>query len=312
MAEGLAGKRVLVTGATGVMGLPIALKLAEANEVYAAARFSLPEQEAMLKTAGARTVRYDLGDHDLSALPREIDVVFHLGAVVGPNAERPEVRERVYDSNVGATGRLASRYRDCEAFVHASTGSLYAYQGERPLREDDVYGLHTGLETYAATKIGAEFLLRHLSVEYAMPTVMLRIFSLFSPRGGAVTGRIDRIARGLPVGVYPGVRNVYTPMWEDDYVEKAIGAASLATSPAEIINFAGSEPATVQEYCDIAAELLGVTPTYEENYPLYPIWADTTRLQSKLGPCRVSVREAVRRLLETDPSVRINSVPLGD
>ena len=312
MAEDLSRRRVLITGASGVMGLPIALKLAEANEVHAVARFSLPEQERQLRAAGVRTISFDLGDHDLSPLPRSVDVVFHLGAVVGPNAEQPAVRERVHDINVSATGRRPIRYRDCEAFVHASTGSLYAYQGERPLREDDVYGLHTGLETYAATKIGAEFLLRHLSVEYAMPTVMLRIFSLFSPRGGAVTGRIDRIARGLPVGVYPGVRNVYTPIWEEDYVEKAIAAASLATNPAEIINFAGSEPVTIQDYCGIAAELLGVTPTYEENYPLYPIWADTTRLQSKLGPCRVSVREAVRRLLAADKSMRINSVPLGD
>ena len=41
---------------------------------------------------------------------------------------------KAYEVNAGAAGRLARRYRDCEAFVHGSTGSLYEYQGERPLR----------------------------------------------------------------------------------------------------------------------------------------------------------------------------------
>jgi nucleoside-diphosphate-sugar epimerase len=312
MATGLSGRRILVTGASGVMGAPIALALAADNEVFATARFSSPAQKAELEAAGVRAITFDLGDHDLSPLPSEVDVVFHLGAVVGPNAERPAVRERVYDANVGATGRLASRYRGCEAFVYASTGSLYAYQGERPLREEDPYGLHTGLETYAACKIGAEFLLRHLSVEFGMPTVMLRIFSLFSPLGGAVTGRIDRVRQGLPVSTFPGVRNVYTPIYQDDYVEKAIAAARIASTPAEIINFAGTEPATIQDYCGMAGEALGVTPIFEETAQIYPIWADTTRMVAKLGPCRVSVREGVRRVIESDPAMRLTSVPLAD
>jgi nucleoside-diphosphate-sugar epimerase len=308
----LTGRRILVTGASGLMGLPLAVALAASNEVYAAARFSDPAQGALLRAAGVRVIPFDLGEHDLSPLPRSVDVVFHLGAVVGPNAENPRFRERVYDINVGAVGRLAGRYRDCEAFVHASTGSLYHYQGERPLREDDPYGLHTGMETYAVTKIGAEFLLRSLSVEFGMPTVMLRIFSLYGPRGGAVTARIDRVAQGLPVSVFPKVRNVYTPIYEDDYVEKAVAAVGLASTPAEIVNFAGQEPATIEDYCGLAGEILGKTPVFEETAVAYPIWADTTRLVERLGPCRVTLREGVRRVLESDPAGRVASVPLAD
>ena len=123
-----------------------------------------------------------------------------------------------YNVNAGAAGRLARRYRDCEAFVQGSTGSLYAYQGERPLREDDPYGLNSSAEPYAASKIAAEFLLKHLSEDYRLPTVMIRIFSFYGPRGGGVTQRLDQVAKGLPVSIYPGVRNVHTPLYEDDYV----------------------------------------------------------------------------------------------
>ena len=79
------------------------------------------------------------------------------------------------------------------------------------MREDDPYGLHSSAENYAASKIAAEFLLKHLSVDYQLPVVMVRIFSFYGPRGGGVTQRIDQVTRGEPVSVYPGVRNVHTP-----------------------------------------------------------------------------------------------------
>jgi len=296
----LSGRRVLITGASGLLSLPIAVRLARSNEVYAVARFSNPEQRRLLDAAGARTIAFDLAEHDLSPLPRSVDIVFNF-AVLGSKDKE------MYNVNAGAVGRLASRYRDCAAFVHGSTGSLYQYQGERALREEDPYGLHSTSEPYAASKIAAEFLLRHLSEEYRMPTVMLRIFSLYSPRGGAITQRIDQVAQGRPVSIYPGVRNVYTPIYEDDYVEKAIAATSIASTPVEIINFAGTEPVTIQQYCDIAGEFLGKKPIYVENSGAWPIWADTTKMVRRLGPCRISVREGVRRVVEAGEKSRVGA-----
>lgn len=299
-APRLAGRRVLITGASGLFALPLAVQLARTNEVYAVARFSDPGQRRILEAAGARPIPFDLANPDLSPLPRTVDVVFNF-AVLGSKDKE------LYNVNAGAVGRLASRYRNCEAFVQGSTGSLYQYQGERPLREEDPYGLHSSTEAYAASKIAAEFLLRHLSEEYRMPTVILRIFSLYGPRGGAITQRIDQVARGVPVSIYPGVRNVYTPIYEDDYVEKAIAAVAIASAPAEIINFADTEPVTIEEYCDIAGELLGKKPRYVKNSGAWPIWADTTRMVERIGPCRVAVREGVRRIIEAGHEARVGA-----
>jgi nucleoside-diphosphate-sugar epimerase len=294
----LSGRRVLVTGASGVVAFPVAVELAESNEVYAVARFSDPEQRRRLEAAGARTIAFDMAEHDLSPLPKSVDVVVNYGVL-------PPSHKDAYEVNAGAAGRLASRYRDCEAFVHGSTGSLYQYQGERPLREDDAYGLHSSTENYAASKIAAEFLLKHLSVEYRMPTVIVRIFSFYGPRGGGVTQRIDQVAQGLPVSVYPGVRNIFTPMYEDDYVAKTIAAAGIAKTPAEIVNLGGTEPVTTQEYCEMAGELLGKKPVFVENSRAWPIWADTSKMVELLGPCRVSMREGVRRVVEAGQEARL-------
>lgn len=294
----LKGRRVLITGASGLVAFPLAVELAKSNEVHAVARFSNPEQRRLLEAAGVRTIAFDLAEDDLSPLPRSVDVVINY-AVLGPKDKE------VYNVNAGAVGRLARRYRDCEAFVQGSTGSLYQYQGERPLREHDPYGLHSSTEPYAASKIAAEFLLRHLSEDYRMPAVIVRIFSFYGPRGGATTQRIDQVVQGLPVSVYPGVRNVHTPMYEDDYVEKTIAATRIAKTPAEIVNLGGPEAVTIQEYCEMAGEILGKKPTFVENSGAWPIWADTTKMVKLLGPCKISVREGVRRVVEAGQKARV-------
>lgn len=290
---GLSGKRVLVTGASGLVALPVAVELAKNNEVFAVARYSDPSQKRLIEAAGAQAVQFDMANEDMSALPKQVDVVINY-AVLPPN-----FGNLAYDVNTGSTGRLARRYRDAEAFVHGSTGSLYEYQGERPLREDDPYGLHSAGENYAASKIGAEYLIKHLSVDYDLPVTIIRIFSFYGPRGGGVTQRVDQVAQGLPVSVYPGVRNVHTPLYEDDYVEKTIDCARIAKVGGEVVNVGGSESCTTQEYCIMAGEICGKEPIFVENGRSWPIWADTTKMEKLMGPSKISMREGIRRVLES-------------
>jgi len=115
----MAGKRILVTGASGLVALPVAVELAKDNEVFALARWSNPDQRRLVESAGAQAVSFDLAEEDLSPLPKSVDVVINY-AVLPPNYGNV-----AYEVNTGATGRLARRYRDAEAFVHGSTGSLY-------------------------------------------------------------------------------------------------------------------------------------------------------------------------------------------
>jgi UDP-glucuronate 4-epimerase len=291
--SGLSGKRVLVTGASGLVALPVAVELAKDNEVFAVARYSDPEQKRKIEEAGAKAVAFDISEEDLSPLPKSIDVVINYAVLP------PKFKNKAYDVNTGGTGRLARRYRDCEAFVHGSTGSLYEYQGERPLREDDPYGLHSAGENYAASKIGAEYLLRHLSEDYELPVVLVRIFSFYGPRGGGVTQRVDQVLRGEPVSVYPGVKNWHTPLYQDDYVEKTIAAAGIARVGAEIINVGGSEMVTTQDYCRMAGEMVGKEPIFVENGSSWPIAADVAKMEKLLGPSRISMREGVRRIIES-------------
>lgn len=288
----LSGRRVLVTGASGLVAFPVAAELAKSNEVFAVARWSDAEQKRKIEETGAKPIAFDLAQKDLSELPKSVDVVINYAVL-------PPSHKDAYELNVAATGRLARRYRDAQAFVHGSTGSAYEYQGERPLKESDPYGLHAPVENYSASKIASEFLLKHLSEDYGLPVTLVRIFSFYGPRGGGVTQRIDQVARGEPVSVYPGVRNVHTPLYEDDYVDKTIAAAGVAKVGAEVVNVGGTEAVTTQDYCRMAGEMLGREPIFVENSKSWPIWADTSHMVELMGPNKVSVREGVRRVIES-------------
>ena len=80
----MSGKRVLVTGASGLVAAPVAIELAKDNEVFAVARYSNPDQKRLMEEAGATAVSFDLADPDLSPLPKSVDVVINY-AVLPPD-----------------------------------------------------------------------------------------------------------------------------------------------------------------------------------------------------------------------------------
>ena len=50
--------KILMTGATGMVGQPIAMELARTNEVWAVGRFGNSQTRAAMEDAGVRTFRF--------------------------------------------------------------------------------------------------------------------------------------------------------------------------------------------------------------------------------------------------------------
>jgi nucleoside-diphosphate-sugar epimerase len=287
----LAGRRVLITGATGRVAFPIARALAATSTVFGVARFSDPDGPARLEAAGVTPVRADLGRDDLDALP-DADFVFHAGAALGRDSSD---WQRAFAVNVEAAGRLVARYRGAAGFVACSTGSVYQYQGARPLREDDPPGLHLGL--YSLSKIAGEAVVQFAARQHEVPTTIIRICSAYGPLGGAPADRLDRLVAGRDIPLHPGPPNRYNPIYEDDYVRLGVRALLAARVPPLVVNWAGSETVSAEEYCELLGELVGARPRfrYTDAAPT-PLWPDVTRMHDVLGRTEVPWPEGMRRM----------------
>jgi nucleoside-diphosphate-sugar epimerase len=122
----LQGTKILMTGATGMVGRPIAVELARANEVWAAGRFGDPQVRAAMEDAGVRTVRADLAGTELPALP-DVDYVLNF-AVSRTNDWGTDL-----DANAGGLAALMNACRTARAVLHCSaTTTAAAARCSRP------------------------------------------------------------------------------------------------------------------------------------------------------------------------------------
>jgi UDP-glucuronate 4-epimerase len=294
---GLSGQwSVLVTGATGRIGFPIARSLArDGHRVYGLARCSNPRDEPRLREAGITPIVCDIAAIDPNSLPEGLTHVFHAAARLGRDTDFDW--QKTFDVNVRTTGRLIAACSTVRGFVFCSSGSTYAYQGRRPLKEDDPPGVHLGI--YSLSKIAAEAVAQNFAEHFGVPLTIIRIFSTYGPMGGAPADRLDRIRAGKDVVLHPDKPNNYNPIFEDDYVRLGTRALEVATVPGLVVNWAGSETVSAEDYCTYLGELVGreVRFRYDKRAP-WPLWPDVTKMHAVLGRTEVPWREGMRRMAE--------------
>ena len=87
---------------------------------------------------------------DFSALPDDFTYVFHAAVDTGTDDW-----SRCVETNAHNSGELLHHCRAAKGFVFCSTGSIYGYQGQRPLTESDPPGVPLRAN-YSFSKVAAE------------------------------------------------------------------------------------------------------------------------------------------------------------
>ena len=296
----LSGEKILVTGPAGQIAFPLAEALARDNEVWGIARFGNPATRDEVKAAGITTRTGDLGSGDLGDLPDDFTYVLHLAALMAPDKDYDEAI-RV---NAEGTGLLLSHCRKAKAALVMSTQSVY-HPHEDPahvfLETDplgDAHSLHS--PPYSISKIAQEAVARYCARTLDLPVIIARMNSSYSARGGLPTQHLSAVMAGNAVTTRWDPC-YYSPIHQDDINAQAAALLDAAAVPAPIVNWAGDEPVTVQEWVAYFGELTGSTPTLN----VTPIdgtsrgsIASSEKRSSFTGPCTVTWKDGLRRVYE--------------
>jgi nucleoside-diphosphate-sugar epimerase len=302
----LEGQKILITGASGRVAFPIARALAQSNEVWGVARFTDPGSPSRLEAAGVRPVALDISKADFSTLPDDFTHVFHAAMSSGAGGWAS-----AFEMNSQASGALLYHCRAAKGFVFCSTGSIYQYQGRRPLTESDPPGVPRldAYGNYSFSKVAGEAVCTWVSRQFGVPLTIIRICSTYGPEGGTPADRFERMLAGKPIRLHPDAPNNFNPIYEDDYVEHGIRALEVAGVPPVVVNWAGSETVSAEEYCTYMGELTGIEPQIVYDPVVHTaLWPDVTYMHEVLGRTKVHWRDGFRRMIEA----RHPEVPLRD
>ncbi len=295
----LQDEKILVTGPAGRIAFGLARSLVGDNEVWGIARFSDPATRDKVEALGVTTRTLDLADGDFGDLPDDFTYLLHLVADFSPDDY-----DRALRVNAEGTGFVLEHCRNAKAALVMSTVTVYKPHPDpwHAFREDDPLGdaMAPPSAPYSVTKIAEEGVARYCARSFDLPTTIARMGAAYSDQSGLPVWHLDAIAAGAPVHTRWDPMT-YSPIHDDDicaHLEPLLDAASV---PATIVNWAGDEPVSVQEYSAFFGSLLGVEPEVvvtEIPGASCGSIADGTKRRAITGPCRVGWRDGFRRVAE--------------
>lgn len=292
----LKNERILITGITAPTAVSMATALVKDNEVWGAARFTDPAGRAPIDVLGVKTVSVDLGQKDLSALPSDFTYVLHLAYFRSPKPDFEEA-SRV---NGAAVGYVFSHCRKAKAALYMSSHVIYSVYEDpcRPMLETDLIGAaKPGFSaTSMVSKIAGETMARYCAPALDLPVVVARLNAPYGPLGGLPVTNVDSIAAGKPVFARWDPEP-YAPIHVDDMAAQLPAMLDSASTPANIVNWAGDEPVTVRQWRQYAAQWSGNEAQVDVRPPPFSLrgsLADVIKRRSITGPCRVPFKEELK------------------
>lgn len=244
MIETLAGRRVLITGATGFIGGHLARRLhAEGAHVLALARS--PAKAERLVQAGIEVVPGDITDRARmeAILAQDVRVVMHIAAWLGGKDHR--LAEPV---NVIATRNLAeaSAAAGVERFVFTSSIAVYGPIGNRHV--DESTPLKPFGDPYGDSKIHAEEALRAVAEQTGLPCAIVRPGMVYGPGSYGWTARIARWAKAGRIPLIDGGQGSAYPIYIDDLIDLLLLCAVHPNAVGETFNAVDDGPITFADF----------------------------------------------------------------
>lgn len=262
-------KRILVTGATGLVGAWLVLALLKQQAEVVAIVRDLDPRSALLYSGAIQQTHVVHGAlEDFAAIERaiteyEIEVVFHLGAqtIVGTALRNPLA---TFETNIRGSYNLLEacrRHADLvQGIVIASSDKGYGKCETLPYTEDmPLQGRHP----YDVSKSCTDLLARSYYETYQTPVAITRCGNIYGGGDFNWSRLVPGTIRSLWQGERPVLRSNGTFLRDYVYVQDIIDAYLMtaehlqrAEVQGEAFNFALDHPHTVLEMVETISHLM--------------------------------------------------------
>lgn len=312
--DGYRGRRVLVTGATGLIGSHLVERLlAAGSEVHALVPAGEPPRSLLHRTGSLRDVRVHGGRlEDARAVGGAVaasrpEIVFHLGAQTQVGVARREPAA-TFATNVQGTWHLLEACRAASpppaAIAVASSDKAYGRSDRLPYRETDPLA---GAEPYEASKAMTDMLAQTYATAYGLPTRIARCGNVYGTGDLNAERLVPGTITALVRGTRPVIRSDGTPVRDYVHVEDVADAYLLLGSrpiaPGTAYNLSSGERLSVLEVVALIAEAAGSTLTpdvrADAEGELAAQYLDSAKARAELGwrPTR-RLRESLPEIVE--------------
>jgi len=305
----LTDKRVVVTGAAGLVGSHLAAALADDNDVLAVDDLSKGSRAAV--PDGVEFRQLDVTDRaDVAeAVTEDVDAVFHFAAYTDTNYDDSR---RLFEENTEMTYNVLERMREVGVDKFAFTSSSTVY-GEAPMPTPEDYAPLEPISVYGASKLADEGVVSTYAHSHGIQSWVYRFANIVGPRqrGTVVPDFIEKLLDDPETLEILG-----NGRQEKSYlhVEECVDAMTHVVEHADsddlnVYNLGTRTTTSVNAIADIVADELGADPEYEYTGGDRGWTGDVPKMRlsieklSALGwePSRSSdesVREAARVLAE--------------
>ncbi|KAA9395869.1 NAD-dependent epimerase/dehydratase family protein [Haloarcula sp. CBA1130] len=223
--------RVLVTGGAGFIGSHLTSALAEENHVRVLDDFSTGQQANLPENV--TVIEGDIRERDtVSEAMDDVDIVFHEAAMVSvPESIEQPVNCHEVNGSATVTVFDCARQQDARV-VLASSAAVYGNPDTVPIKEAEPTDPRT---PYGIEKHLGEQYARFYTERYGLPTVPLRYFNVYGPRGldGEYAGVIGTFIRqaqaGNPLTIEGDGKQTRDFVYVDDVVRANLLAATTDT-----------------------------------------------------------------------------------
>jgi nucleoside-diphosphate-sugar epimerase len=289
--------KALVTGAAGFIGSTLTDRLLREGahvvgidcfvDYYARAIKERNLVEAMTHPR-FRFVESRIQDLDLPTLLRDRTHVFHAAAQAGVRKSWGHDFAIYTTHNIEATQVLleACRHQPLERFVYSSSSSVYGDAVDMPMREDS---LPQPVSPYGVTKLAAEQLCYLYNVNFGVPVVSLRYFTVYGPRQRpdmAFHRFLVATLRGEPITLYGDGQQTRDFTFVYDVVDANLLAAAKG-APGHVYNIGGGSRVSVNEVLEMIGRVAGRRPSVQtepdQKGDMRHTFADTRRARHDLG-----------------------------